>query len=131
MIIEKLAWIELQNGKILSTLSKGKSVYYIPGGKREKGENDQEALLREIEEELSVSIIPSSMEYMETFEAQADGKAKGVIVKMICYKAEYKGDLQANSEIDHFTWLSYEDIDRVAAVDKIIFNWLKERKLLS
>jgi 8-oxo-dGTP pyrophosphatase MutT (NUDIX family) len=39
--------------EILSTKSKGK--YYIPGGKRENGESDEQTLIREIAEELSVA----------------------------------------------------------------------------
>ena len=38
--IDKIAWIRLEDGKILSTRSRGKDVYYIPGGKREPGETD-------------------------------------------------------------------------------------------
>ncbi|MFI9597344.1 hypothetical protein [Nonomuraea sp. NPDC052265] len=40
--IDKIAWIHLDNGKILSTRSRGKNAYYIPGGKREPGETDLE-----------------------------------------------------------------------------------------
>jgi hypothetical protein len=32
-IIDKIAWIHLENGAILSSRSRGKDVYYIPGGK--------------------------------------------------------------------------------------------------
>ena len=37
--IDKIAFIYVKDGKILSTLSKGKDTYYIPGGKR-YGNND-------------------------------------------------------------------------------------------
>lgn len=63
-VIDKLAWIELQGGKILSTRSHGKDAYYIPGGKREPGETDRETLMREVAEELSVNLIPSSIKYI-------------------------------------------------------------------
>ena len=36
-VIDKVAFLYLQDGKILSTRSKGKDKYYIPGGKREAG----------------------------------------------------------------------------------------------
>jgi 8-oxo-dGTP diphosphatase len=49
-LIDKLAWIYIENKHLLSTRSKGKDTYYIPRGKRELGETDQEALLREIKE---------------------------------------------------------------------------------
>ncbi len=48
--IDKIAWIHLEDGKILSTRSRGKDVYYIPGGKREPGETDVDTLTREIDE---------------------------------------------------------------------------------
>ena len=51
-LIDKIAWIELADGKILSTRSRGKDVYYLPGGKREPGESDIDALVRELREEL-------------------------------------------------------------------------------
>jgi len=35
MNIDKIAWIRLEEGRILSTRSRGKEVYYLPGGKRE------------------------------------------------------------------------------------------------
>src|SRR5690606_41760610 len=99
-IIDKLAWIEIKDGKILSTKSFGKEKYYIPGGKREDGESDIQALTREISEELQVQLIPESIRYMGTFEAQADSHPEGIIVKMTCYRAEYTGELKASAEIE-------------------------------
>ena len=107
-VIDKVAFLYLQNGKILSTRSKGKDKYYIPGGKREEGETDIETLVREVKEELSVDIIESSAKLYGVFEAQAHGKAEGVIVKMTCYTAEYTGDLKADSEIAEIVWLTTE-----------------------
>lgn len=129
-IIDKLAWIEIQNKSILSTRSKGKDKYYIPGGKREKGESDIEALTREIKEELSVELIESSIEFVGNFEGQAHGHSQGVIVKMQCYKGKYQGQLKPDSEIEEMVWLKYKDIDGVSPVDKIIFQWLKDQDLI-
>lgn len=126
-MIDKLAWIEIKNGKILSTKSYGKEKYYIPGGKREDGESDIQALTREISEELQVQLIPESIRYMGTFEAQADSHPEGIVVKMTCYRAEYTGELKASAEIERMEWLNYSDLDSVSAVDKIIFKQLKEQ----
>jgi 8-oxo-dGTP pyrophosphatase MutT (NUDIX family) len=68
--IDKIAWIHLDNGKILSTRSRGKNAYYIPGGKREPGETDLDTLIREIDEELSITIIPTTATHMGTYHAQ-------------------------------------------------------------
>jgi 8-oxo-dGTP diphosphatase len=48
--IDKIAWIRLGDGRILSTRSRGKDVYYLPGGKREPSESDVQTLVREIAE---------------------------------------------------------------------------------
>ena len=129
-VIDKVAFLYLQDGKILSTRSKGKDKYYIPGGKREVGETDIETLVREVKEELSVDIIESSAKFYGVFEAQAHGKAEGVIVKMTCYTAEYTGELKADSEIAEIVWLTMADIESVSPVDKIIFADLHEKRLL-
>lgn len=130
-VIDKVAFLYLQDGKILSTRSKGKDKYYIPGGKREAGESDIETLVREVKEELSVDIIESSAKLYGVFEAQAHGKAEGVIVKMTCYTAEFDGELEADSEIAEIVWLTTADIESVSPVDKLIFADLKQKGLLN
>lgn len=122
--IDKIAWIRLEGGKILSTRSRGKDVYYLPGGKREPGETDVQALVREIREELDVEIAPGSATHAGTFEAQAHGHAHDIVVRMTCYTADYQGTLTPSSEVDELIWLTYADRDRVSAVDQLIFDHL-------
>ncbi len=126
-IIDKLAWIHLVDRKILSTRSKGKTKYYIPGGKREIGETDTATLVREIKEELSVDISVPSLEYIGIFEAQADGHKPGILVRMTCYAAQYNGDLLPDSEIEEMVWLTYSDREMVSAVDQLIFDFLYQK----
>jgi 8-oxo-dGTP diphosphatase len=124
MIIDKVAWILLEDGKILSTRSRGKDVYYLPGGKREPGESDLDTLVREIDEELAVAIVPSSAEHFGTFVAQAHAHPDGVAVQMTCYTAGHHGTPTPSSEIEEVVWLTYADRDRVAPVDQIVFDQL-------
>lgn len=130
-IIDKLAWIHLKNKKILSTRSKGKTKFYIPGGKREKGESDEGALLREIKEELTVDLIPSTITFAGNFQAQADSHAEGIQVLMQCYTADYKGTIKASAEISEVAWLSNADRDKISPVDQLIFDYLSEKGLLA
>lgn len=129
--IDKIALLYLKDGKILSTLSKGKDTYYIPGGKREPGETDEETLVRECREELSIDINKDTIKYYGTFSAQAHGKAEGVLVKMTCYMADFDGELKANSEIQEIRWLKYSDLDKISPVDKLIFEDLHKNSFLN
>lgn len=129
-IIDKLAWIEVKQKKILVARSKGKETFYIPGGKREAGETDKECLIREVEEELSVSLNPDSLRYYGTFSAQAHGHSEGILVKMTCYEGDFRGKIKAATEIDAIAWLAFEEMDKTSYVDKIIFQDLRTKGLL-
>lgn len=130
-IIDKMAWVRIEGGSVLCACSKGKDSYYLPGGKREPGETDEQTLMREIEEELSVRLKPETITYFGSFEAQAHGKAEGVVVKMTCYTADFAGELKPASEIGEIAWLTYADRDKVSPVVQIIFDQLHEMKLLA
>lgn len=124
--IDKIAWIHLEDGKILSTRSRGKDVCYLPGGKREPGETDLDTLAREIDEELAIVIDPATATHLGTFQAQAHGRAEGVTVQLTCYTADHHGTPAPSSEIEELIWLSYADRDRVSPVDQIIFDHLHQ-----
>lgn len=129
--IDKIAFLYIKDGKILSTLSKGKDTYYIPGGKREENESDEETLIRECKEELTIDIKKETIKYYGTFEAQAHGKAEGILVKMTCYMAEFDGELRPDSEIQEMTWLDYSNLNvKISPVDQLIFKDLYEKKLI-
>lgn len=128
--IDKLAWIYIQNKRILSTRSQGKDTYYIPGGKREAGETDQQALRREIKEELDIDLLEETIQFFGQFEAQAHGKPQGTLVRMSCYTAEFTGTIRAASEIEEAIWLQYADKEKTSLVDHLIFDFLKEKGLI-
>lgn len=128
--IDKLALLHLVDKKILVTLSKGKDVWYIPGGKREGQETDIDALKREIQEELSVELLEPGIKYYGTFEAQAHGKPPGTVVRMTCYTAELAGEPIPNSEIEKIEYFDYSRKFETSHVDYQIFDDLHDKGLL-
>lgn len=128
--IDKLAWLCINEKRLLVARSKGKDIFYIPGGKREQGESDQEALIREIKEELSVDLTPSTIQFAGTFNAQAHEKPGGVGVKITCFFAEFTGEIQASAEIEEVSWLNYKDKINCSPVTIIIMDWLKSQGLI-
>jgi ADP-ribose pyrophosphatase YjhB (NUDIX family) len=120
--IDKLAWISIKDRKILSTRSRGKDTWYFPGGKRESGESDEKALTREIKEELSVDLLPESLQFFGKFEAQAHGHAEGITVVMTCYLADYEGELKPDAEIEELAWLTYADKSKSSVVTRLFLT---------
>jgi 8-oxo-dGTP pyrophosphatase MutT (NUDIX family) len=128
--IDKLAWLYIRDGKLLSARSKNKTLFYIPGGKREVGESDEQALVREIKEEISVDLIPSTIKYAETFRAPADGKSNDTIVKLTCYFAEFKGELCSDAEIEEIDFIGYENKALCSLGSIKVMGWLKSQGLI-
>lgn len=127
---DKLAFIEVQDKKLLVTLSKGKDTWYTPGGKREAGETDKQALIREIKEELAVDLIPDSIKKYGVFVAQAHGKSEGKFVRMFCYTASFNGSLLPSSEIEKIDYFGYSQKHLTSEVDNLIFEDLKSKGLV-
>jgi len=72
--IDKLALVLVRGRKQLVARTRGKTVFFTPGGKREAGESDEEALARECKEELAIDLVKDSIVPYGAFEAQAFGK---------------------------------------------------------
>ena len=121
-LIDTVAWVLVEDGRILCVRTRGKDVFYIPGGKREAGETELDALVREINEELAVDLVPESVRHFGTYQAQAHAQGDGVEVLMSCYTAGYLGTPAASSEIEELDWLGYADRRRVAPVDQLLFD---------
>jgi 8-oxo-dGTP pyrophosphatase MutT (NUDIX family) len=129
-IIDKLAWIYVRDRRLLAVRSYGKQRFYIPGGKRDPGETDHQALIRETKEELNVDLIQSSIEPALKFTTQADEKTAGTQLTMTCYYADYSGTLSIASEIEEMAWLSTSDIARCSLAAGRVMEHLHAKKWL-
>lgn len=130
IFIDKLAWVYIKDGRLLMTLSKGKDVWYIPGGKREEGESDIEALAREVKEELDVHINKNVIEFIGIYEAQAHGKPEGTTVRITCYSSPFTGSLSPKNEIEKYEYFNYAMKDKSSLADQKLFDDLKKRELI-
>lgn len=127
MLIDTVAWVRTEGGRVLCARPRGRGVFYVPGGKREGAESDLETLVREIREELDVALDPGTAAHTGTYEADADG----ALVRMACYTADYRGELTPSSEIEEIAWFGYGDRERVPPVDRLLFDDLRDAGLLA
>lgn len=90
-------------GKVLLARSEGDTHFQIPGGKIEPGETDVQALVRETQEELALSLDSEQVTYLGSFAAPAAGRADA-LVEIRLYEADIAAEPQASSEIAELIW---------------------------
>lgn len=109
------AIIENENGEILCTLRpKNKSLgnmWEFPGGKLESGEKKEEALKRELREELNLSIDIGS------FFMEVEKEYDNVIINLTCYICKYFKEMKFElKEHAGFVWLKKENLNSLVWV---------------
>eukprot|EP00547_Thalassionema_nitzschioides_P000629 CAMPEP_0194212626 /NCGR_PEP_ID=MMETSP0156-20130528/12670_1 /TAXON_ID=33649 /ORGANISM="Thalassionema nitzschioides, Strain L26-B" /LENGTH=134 /DNA_ID=CAMNT_0038940497 /DNA_START=87 /DNA_END=491 /DNA_ORIENTATION=- len=130
--IDKLALVLVRNRQQLVVRSKGKTAFFTPGGKREKGESDEQALCRECKEELTIDLVKESIAPYGVFEAQAFGKPTGTMVRMTCYTADdFLGELQPNEEVEELRWVKSDfSREKLTVTGEMILDDLKRKDLI-
>ena len=124
--IDSLAWILVQDRRLLSVRTKGKQKFYLPGGKREPGESDVAALCREVAEELGVELDPLSFTLFGVLHEQADGYTDGRRVHMTAYTARHRGELRPRAEIAEARWLRSVDAPACPPAGRRVLSMLSE-----
>jgi 8-oxo-dGTP diphosphatase len=123
-LVDVVAWICIRDKQILCARTRCKDVFYLPGGKRESGETDWEALSREIQEELNISLIADTLTEVMVVQEVAHGYTEPTQVRMRCFGAGFTGEIVANSEIEAIAWLNYRDLDRCAPATQRVIKYL-------
>lgn len=65
-MIKCVCLVEETADKILLVQVRNREKYYFPGGKIEEGESQVQALLREVKEELNLTLTMDEIEYIGT-----------------------------------------------------------------
>ena len=112
------------------TWETGKTAWMIPGGKREEGETDVEALARELKEELSIDLIQDTAELFGVYEGQAHGKPKGTIVRIACYTGDYSGEIKLNPPIEKIGWIDSNE-KAISVTGGMLLRDLKSKNLIN
>jgi 8-oxo-dGTP diphosphatase len=94
--------------ELLFARAKGKPFYVFPGGKQEAGETIDEALQRELQEELGVQA--SDVKKLGVVSGQTPDNRD---IEMHLYGGVLQGEPHPQSEIEEIAWMS-----RAAALEK-------------
>jgi 8-oxo-dGTP pyrophosphatase MutT (NUDIX family) len=114
LVLDVVGWVYVSGGRLLAVRARARDLLYLPGGKREPGEDDWTALSREVDEELGVRLDRASFRGIGVVEAPAHDQPPGTRVRMACYTAGYHGELTATGEIDEWMIVDPADHHRLA-----------------
>lgn len=104
MIIDKVGAIILNDQGQMLVVKKtvpGRDTFIIPGGRREKGETDEETCRRELREELGVEI--TKLDYFGMFEEPS--AFENAPLKATIYRVNIAGNPAPQSEIVEMAWV--------------------------
>lgn len=103
--IHKAGGILLKDSKFLVSRSKGKDFFIAPGGKVEEGEAVPEALMRELQEELSIVVKAEDLEEFGTFYALAAGDENKYLQMDVFVVKNWSSDIAPASEVEEVQWI--------------------------
>ena len=93
----------VRDGRILLARKRGEGILILPGGKVEAGETHEQALRREVAEELGCAIPLGKPTYLGRFDDVAGGEP-GNTVTVHLYQAGIEGHPSPCQEIEELSW---------------------------
>ncbi|WP_028298375.1 NUDIX hydrolase [Olivibacter sitiensis] len=100
--------IVLRNNKLLLAYSKNKQAWYLPGGKVDPGETAEEAIVREIKEELNLELKLPDLQYYYHITAPAFGE-RDLLMEQDCFLYELHEDPKPSAEIEDVRFFSLKE----------------------
>ncbi|MGH1524908.1 NUDIX hydrolase [Leifsonia sp. L25] len=102
----------VRHRRVLMVTSRGRDVYYMPGGKIDPGETAAEAAAREAEEEVALVLDADGLTELFEVRTQAHGEPDGRQVHMTVFGAETAAEPVASGEVDAVHWVTTADAGR-------------------
>ena len=104
----KYALCVIRDNRLLVLKESDNELYLLPGGRAKPGESGEQALSRELKEELGVDLDTSSLRHIGTFEDIAAGE-EDARVHIELYLGDFSGEMKPSSEVERLVWFARDD----------------------
>ncbi|BBM67177.1 DNA mismatch repair protein MutT [Vibrio alfacsensis] len=112
--MHKSAGIIVKDGALLVLRSKGKDTFYAPGGKLDSVETPEQALCRELLEEVGIQVTLNDLKLFGRFEAPAHDKVDVTLIMDVFFVNAYAGEVVASNEIEECQWVDSSNVDNIS-----------------
>ena len=103
------------DGAVVTVRKTGTERYMLPGGKWEAGESPVACAVREVDEELGVTIAPDGLTFLGRFET-ATANEPGFSLISEVFAAAVDGDQRPRAEIEEVRWVTRGEMSHIATL---------------
>jgi len=104
--------VVIKNRKLLLAFSNNKQAFYLPGGKIDANETPEHGLIREIQEELNVTLQTNQLHHYTHITAPAFGEKPGIIMEQECFLYDLTEAPRPCAEIGALEYFNTADYQR-------------------
>lgn len=114
--IHKAAGIIVRDRRLLVERSKGKKFFIAPGGSVEDGETDEQALVRELEEEFNIIVHEEDLIKFGTFRAPAAGQEHRFVRMKAFTVVRWEGEPTPSAEVEEIAWVASDTALKLGSI---------------
>ncbi|TDB89221.1 NUDIX domain-containing protein [Actinomadura sp. 7K534] len=129
--LDVVAWVQVSGDRMLAVRSRGRDLLYLPGGKREPGEDDWSALSREVREELGLELDRTSFRELGVIRAPAHDQPDFSHVRMACFTSGHRGAMAPAGEVDEYRYVGRAERHLLAPAAQAALDLAADNGLLT